>query len=120
MDVWVKSRADAPLGAFVAEAAGLDWIRVPGGPRVPLCSTSPPRPSPWSGSRSREPTAAAADDFGARLAVLHQHGAEAYGAPWTGFVGPVADLLPMDNADSPTWAEHFADRRVLPALDDSA
>ncbi len=116
MDVWVKRRADAPLGAFVAEAAGLDWIRVPGGPRVPLVLDISADALTLERVTVAEPTTAAADALGSQLATLHRSGAEAYGAPWTGYVGPVADLLPLDNADSPTWAEHFAERRVLPAL----
>ncbi len=116
MDEWVKSRADAPLGAFVAEAAGLDWIRVPGGPRVPLVLDVTAEALTLERVTPGAPTADVADDFGHRLATLHQTGADAFGAPWTGYVGPVADLLPLDNADSPTWAEHFAERRVGPAL----
>lgn len=116
MDVWIKRRADAPLGAFVAEAAGLDWIRVPGGPPVPRVHDVTATSLRMDQIVSAAPTAAVAEDFGTRLAVLHATGSEAYGAPWTGFIGPVDDLLPMDNAPSPTWADHFRDRRVLPAL----
>ncbi|MCW2499700.1 MAG: fructosamine kinase [Frankiales bacterium] len=116
MDGWTKQRADAPLGAFVAEAAGLDWIRVAGGPPVPRVHDV----TATSLTVDRVPVAAAsagvADDFGQRLAVLHATGADAYGAPWTGFIGPVDDLLPLDNAGSPSWADHFRDRRVVPAL----
>ena len=116
MDAWTKRRADAPLGAFVAEAAGLDWIRVEGGPPVPrvleLTSTS----LRMNRVVLAEPTVAVAEDFGHRLAVLDASGASGYGAPWTGFIGPVDDLLPMDNAPSPTWADHFRERRVLPTL----
>lgn len=116
MDEWVKSRADAPLGAFVAEAAGLDWIRVPGGPRVPLVLDVTADALTLERVTPGAPSTAVADDFGSRLATMHRTGADAFGAPWTGYVGPVANLLPLDNADSPTWAEHFAERRVIPAL----
>lgn len=116
MDVWAKRRLDAPLGVFVAEAAGLDWIRVDGGPRVPLVKDVTAIALLMEKVTVAEPTAALADDFGVRLSVLHAAGSDAFGAPWTGFIGPTDDLLPMDNAASPSWAEHFRARRVEPAL----
>ena len=116
MPAWTKRRADAPLGAFVAEAAGLDWIRVEGGPQVPRVLDVTASSLILDYVETGAPTAALASDFGRRLAVLHATAAPAYGAPWTGFIGPVEDLLPMDNAPSGTWAEHFRERRVLPAL----
>ncbi|MCW2601107.1 MAG: fructosamine kinase [Frankiales bacterium] len=116
MDAWNKRRADAPLGAFVAEAAGLDWIRVEGGPPVPRVHAVTATSLVMERVVEAAPTATVADDFGHRLAVLHASGAPAYGAPWTGFIGPVEDLLPLDNAPSPSWADHFRDRRVIPTL----
>ena len=116
MDVWTKRRADAPLGAFVAEAAGLDFIRVPGGPPVPRVHDVDATWLRMDRVPEAPPTPAVADDLGRRLSVLHATRADAFGAPWTGFIGPVDDLLPMDNAPSPTWAEHFRERRVGPAL----
>jgi fructosamine-3-kinase len=113
---WTKRRADVPLGAFVAEAAGLDWIRVEGGPPVPRVLEVTATSLRLDRVETAAPTADVADDFGRRLAVLHATGAPAYGAPWTGFIGPVEDLLPMDNGPSASWAEHFRDRRVGPAL----
>jgi fructosamine-3-kinase len=105
------------LGAFVAEAAGLDWIRVEGGPPVPHVHDVTASTIRMDRVHPSEPTLAVAEDFGQRLAVLHSTGAPAFGAPWTGFIGPVDDLLPMDNGPAATWADHFRDRRVVPALD---
>jgi fructosamine-3-kinase len=101
---------------FVAEAAGLDWIRVPGGPPVPAVLDVTPTTLLIERIEAAEPTADLAEDFGRRLAVLHATGADAYGAARTGFIGPTDDLLPMDNAASPTWAEHYRERRVRPML----
>ncbi len=116
MDVWTKRRTDAPLGVFVAEAAGLDWIRVPGGPPVPRVLDMTATTLRMDRVDQTEPSPGVAEDFGRRLAVLHAARADTYGAPWTGFIGPVGDLLPMDNAPSASWAEHFRERRVLPTL----
>jgi fructosamine-3-kinase len=113
---WTKRRADAPLGAFVAEAAGLDFIRVPGGPPVPRVHDVTATTLRLEAVEESAPTAQTAADFGRRLARLHGTAAPAFGAPWTGFIGPTDDLLPMDNAGDATWAEHFRARRVGPAL----
>jgi fructosamine-3-kinase len=113
---WTKRRADAPLGAFVAEAAGLDFIRVVGGPPVPRVHDVSPTSLRLDRVEVAAPTVGAAEEFGRRLARLHATPAPAYGAPWTGFIGPTDDLLPMDNAHDATWADHFRDRRVEPAL----
>lgn len=117
MDVWTKRRASAPRGAFVAEAAGLDWIRVPGGPPVPRVHEVTATSLRMDLVPVSEPSEFVAEDFGRRLAVLHGTPAAMYGASWTGFIGPVGDLLPMDNAPDDTWAAHFRTRRVLPALE---
>ena len=116
MGAWTKRRADAPRGAFVAEAAGLDFIRVAGGPPVPRVHDVTATSIRMDEVAVTAPTPEVADDFGRRLAVLHDTPAPAFGAPWTGFIGPTEDLLTMDNAADATWAEHFAHRRVRPAL----
>ena len=116
MGAWTKRRADAPLGAFVAEAAGLDFIRVDGGPRVPRVHDVTGTALRIDEVVTTGPTRAAAEDLGRRLAVLHTTPAPVFGASWTGFIGPTDDLLPMDNAPDPSWAEHFRVRRVGPAL----
>lgn len=116
MGGWTKRRADAPLGAFVAEAAGLDFIRVEGGPQVPRVHDVTATVLRIDLVVVERPSAAVAVDFGRRLAVLHGTPAPAFGAPWTGFIGPTDDLLPMDNAADARWADHFRERRVRPAL----
>jgi fructosamine-3-kinase len=113
---WTKRRADAPLGAFVAEAAGLDFIRVPGGPPVPRVHEVTATTIRLDAVGAAPATTRTAEDFGHRLAVLHATSAPSYGASWTGFIGPTADLLPMDNAADETWAEHFRVRRVAPVV----
>ncbi|MFP5020435.1 fructosamine kinase family protein [Pseudonocardia phyllosphaerae] len=116
-EVVVKDGAADP-GSIPAEAAGLRWLAVPGGPPVPevlgaddtlLVSTAVP------GGR---PSTDAAQELGHRLVALHGSGADAFGAPppggpedaWIGHTG-------MRNrpCDGP-WGAWFADERVLPYL----
>ncbi len=106
-----------PEGFFAAEAAGLAWLREAGAVPVPEVLVALPEllAMEWidPGSPSRE----AAAGFGRALAGLHRSGAEAYGADWPGFIGP----LPLDNTPSAgPWGPWFAERRLLPYLRRSA
>jgi fructosamine-3-kinase len=59
-----------------------------------------------------KPGTDAASSFGAALAATHRAGAPAYGAERDGYIG----RLPLPNEAAPTWAEFYAERRVLPYL----
>ena len=114
-----KARAGAPTGFFRCEAAGLDWLRAAGGVRVvevldvgedhlDLVRLSPV-----------DPTAAAARALGRALAVTHDAGASAFGAPpdgWAGdgFFGPLDQPLPMPAGHHESWGEFLAQRRLAP------
>jgi fructosamine-3-kinase len=64
-----------------------------------------------------DPSRAAAEQLGRDLAALHRSGAEAFGASWPGFIGP----LPLDNTPSTgPWGPWFAERRLLPYVRMSA
>lgn len=110
--VFVKSRTDAPDGFFAAEAAGLDWLDVPGGPAVPevLGHDDTLLVLPWIAEGDRGP--GAAERLGRALAALHGAGAAAFGGPADGWVG-AADL---DNTTAATWPEFYAERRLEPYL----
>jgi fructosamine-3-kinase len=59
------------------------------------------------------PDPLAAEAFGAALARTHDAGAPAFGAPpdgWSGdgFLGPLADLLPLALRPAQTWGESYA------------
>lgn len=114
-----KQRGGAPHGFFACEAAGLRWLRVPGGPPVvevievaddhlDLVRLDPVAPTP-----------AAAREFGARLAVLHDAGAPAFGSPpagWSGdgFFGPLDQPWPMRSGTYASWGEFLAECRIEP------
>lgn len=59
------------------------------------------------------PTARAAERLGRQLADLHAAGSTRFGAPWSGYIGP----LPMDNSDATDWASFYRDQRVRPFLE---
>ena len=100
-------------GDTAAEAAGLRWIAVAGGPPVPEVIGENPlvtRLVPEG-----RPTRNAAEEFGRRLTVLHSAGADAFGSPPPD--GPTDALIgraPMRNVPAPSWPEWYARDRVLP------
>ena len=125
-DVFRKARSDAPDGFFAAEAAGLRWLSVPGGPRVAHVVDVGPDyldleriPGAW-------PTLAAAQALGRGLAVLHDAGAPAFGvlppddeaaAPRrTAFFGPLADPLEMMGGSWDDWPTFYAEARLRVVL----
>jgi fructosamine-3-kinase len=48
----------------------------------------------------------------AGLARLHAAGADAFGAPWPGFIAS----LPLDNTPGEEWGEWYAEQRLVPYL----
>ena len=102
----------AQARAFAAEANGLRWLaraRAVPVPRVLALAEDmlviellPPG----------HPTAEAAAGFGAGLARLHAAGADAFGAPWPGFIAS----LPLDNTPGREWGEWYAEQRLVPYL----
>jgi len=112
--LFAKSREGAPQGFFAAEAAGLSWIAEAGVIPTPevIAVSGDLLLLEWV--PRGEPSPEAAERFGTELARLHLAGADDFGAPWPGFIGPLA----MDNqpAASGTWSEFFAVRRVEPYL----
>jgi fructosamine-3-kinase len=106
-------------GAGVAaEAAGLRWLAVPKGPPVPAVLALDGARLVTEHVPPGRPSAAAAAEFGRRLAALHAEGAPAFGA---GPPGTSADAwigrAPMRNvASGPEWAPWYAEHRVAPYL----
>jgi len=115
VDHYTKRRPDAPPGLFAAEAAGLAWLRVPGG--APVADVI--EVSETSITLERVVTApassSAAAQFGTALARTHDAGAAAFGAAPDGFTGQsyIADL-PMSTEPTPAWGRFFAEQRLMP------
>jgi fructosamine-3-kinase len=114
-DAFEKSRPGHEAGRFFAtEAAGLDWIRVPGGPPVPAVLARDTGSISLQRIREVPPLTAVAHDFGRRLAALHAAGAPGFGAPPPEAPGPdgwIGDL-PMRYASRGTFAEFWALDRI--------
>jgi fructosamine-3-kinase len=97
---------------FRSEAEGLRWLSNAHAVPVPDVLAVDDQALVLTWVQETEPTKAAADQFGTDLALLHQAGADAYGAPWPGFIAS----LPQDNTQSTTYPEWYATRRLAPYL----
>lgn len=110
--LFTKSQSGVPADFFPAEARGLERIRVEGGPPIPTVHELGPGRLVIDRIATGPPTAAAAAEFGRRLAVLHRAGGPTFGADADGYVA----TIPLDNTPTETWAEFYAVRRLSPAL----
>jgi fructosamine-3-kinase len=111
--VFAKSLEGAPDGFFAAEAAGLRWLRAADAVAVPEVIVDLPDLLALEWIDDGAPTAELAERFGRELAALHRAGADAFGAPWPGFIGS----LSVDNTPSPgPWSAWFAECRLVPLL----
>ncbi|MDQ4093884.1 MAG: fructosamine kinase family protein [Actinomycetota bacterium] len=101
-------------GQALAEAAGLRWLQVPGGPPVPRVHGHDEQWLVTEHVPGGRPSAAAAERLGRRLATLHAAGAAAFGAsppgaPQQGWIG----AAPMANVTGAQWPQWYAEHRVL-------
>jgi fructosamine-3-kinase len=108
----MKTLNNAPAGFFASEAAGLRWLAEAGGAGVPEVLASDGGCLILRWVEPGRPSADAASAFGRALAVTHRAGAPALGGEADGFIA----RLPLLNNPAPTWAEFFAQRRLLPYL----
>ncbi|MBL7261450.1 fructosamine kinase family protein [Paractinoplanes lichenicola] len=114
--IWPSTSGEPPTGFFTAEASGLAWLRAAGVP-APEVIVALPTMIATEWIEPGEPTRAAAEQLGRDLAELHRSGADTFGAPWIGYIGP----LPLDNTPATgPWSTWFAERRLLPYLRASA
>lgn len=112
---YTKSRKPPGPGFFSAEAAGLAWLAVPGGPAIPRVHHVSEQSVTIDRIPTGGPSAHAAREFGAALARLHLSGAPSYGAPPSGAPehGWIGDL-PMSYGDYPDFPSFWAEARLIP------
>jgi fructosamine-3-kinase len=120
---FVKTRADAPVGEYAAEAAGLRWLGEPGGLGVPevLGASDDVLVLEWLDEGGAGDEAA----LGRGLARVHAAGAAAFGAAAPpddagAAPAPAATLrigrLVLPNDPLPDWPSFYAERRLRPLL----
>lgn len=116
-DHFTKQRADAPADFFPVEAAGLRWLSAAGPEAARIVEVFDVGSTGITLQRltPASPTGEAAADFGRRLAVTHDAGADAFGQGpdgWDGdgYIGQQRLLL------RPTrqWGAFYAEQRLLP------
>ncbi|MHA3701615.1 fructosamine kinase family protein [Jatrophihabitans sp. YIM 134969] len=112
--------ASVPPALVEAEAAGLRWLTVPGGPPVPRVQSADARTIVLDAVVEGRPTPAGAHKFGAALATLHAARAPAFGwAPSdTVFIG----TLPVGVGTFADWPSFWRARTgvlldALPGVD---
>jgi fructosamine-3-kinase len=111
-EVSIQESGDV-AAAFEAEANGLRWLGEAAAVPVPEVLAVGPEALVISMVPPGRATPEAAFDFGAGLARLHAAGADAFGAPWPGFIAS----LPLDNTlEAGDWAQWYARRRLQPFL----
>ncbi|MEV6243077.1 fructosamine kinase family protein [Lentzea sp. NPDC051838] len=110
----LRTKRQSPA-ATAAEAAGLRWLRVPGGPPVPAVHSASDGLLVIDEIPHGTPNLQAAVTFGRQLAVLHLAGAPAFGAPPPG--GPreaTIGMATMVNEPASSWPSWFASQRIEP------
>jgi fructosamine-3-kinase len=107
---FVKTRADAAPGEYVAEAAGLRWLGEPGGLGVPevLGASDDVLVLEWLD----EGPAGEDEDLGRGLAIVHAAGADAFGGEAPLRIG----RLTLPNEPLPDWPSFYAERRLRPLV----
>jgi fructosamine-3-kinase len=117
-DTFIKTRADAPVGFFEAESAGLAWLADAtglGGVRVVRALRTAPGLIELERVHETRPTPGQADAFGTALAHTHSAGAAAFGSPPEGWAGPLfIGRRPMVSARQTRWGRFYSRDRVLP------
>jgi fructosamine-3-kinase len=102
--------AASGAAGFDAEARGLRWLAEAGAVPVPEVAGWDEDALVISWLPAEAPGRPAAERFGRDLARMHAAGAEAYGAPWPGFIAG----LPLGNDAGASWPDWYATQRLLP------
>ena len=110
--VFAKTHPHPPDGFFAVEAAGLDRLRVAGGPPVPDVLAAGPDGLVLSWVEPGRPSVDAAAAFGRALARMHGAGMPSYGAAYDGYIGS----LPLPNSTCNDWCAFYVENRLRPYL----
>ncbi len=111
----------APAGYTAWEAAGLRWLTAAGGAAVVEVLDEGPRHLDLVLLDPAPPTPEHAEELGRGLATTHAAGAAAFGSPpdgWTGdgWLGPLAEPLPLALGAWPSWGVFQAEARIAPLV----
>ena len=112
VQVFAKTRADAPADFFAAEARGRDWLAVDDGPPLPDVIAVGDDGLVLEWVEPGRASASAAQDFGHALARMHRTSPDGFGAAADGFIGE----LSLNNTGAPDWPAFYAERRLAPYL----
>ena len=116
-----KESGRVPRGYFAWEAAGLRWLADAGGAAVVEVLDVGEDHLDLARLVPAPPTPAHAEELGRGLATVHRAGADGYGAPpggWSGdgWLGPLAEPLPLVLGGWHRWGEFYAEARVRPLV----
>jgi fructosamine-3-kinase len=113
-DAFVKTRADAETGEYVAEAAGLRWLAEPGGLRTPavLDVADDCLALEWIAPGRLD--GAGEQELGRGLALTHAAGAPRFGRFADGDDTAWLGSLRVSNEPTEDWPTFYAERRLRP------
>jgi fructosamine-3-kinase len=112
-DVFVKTRPNPGPGEYATEAAGLEWLREPGGLLVPevIGVGEDFLALEWI-DRGRLDRAGE-EELGRGLALVHRAGAAGFGGPQRLRIGSIS----LPNEGAADWGTFYAERRLRPLID---
>jgi fructosamine-3-kinase len=110
--VFVKTHPRAPKGAYAAEAAGLEWLKVEGGPTLPTVLGCSDRWLLLEWVDAGESRPEYDEELGRQLARMHLAAPEYFGLEYDNFIAN----LPQSNRRHADWASFFGQERVLPLV----
>lgn len=112
-----KVRQGAGAQYYAAEAAGLRWLTVAGGPPIPEVFAVGDAALELERINETNATNSAAESFGRALATMHASGASAFGVapPEAPIAGWIADV-PMPYGDFDDFGTMYAELRIRPYL----
>ena len=112
-EAFVKTRSDAHPGEYEAEAAGLAWLREPGGVRTPGVLDVQESYLALEWIEQGRLSEAGAEELGRGLAITHAAGAHCFGDENPDRAAGFGSLL-LSNEPAEDWPTFYGQRRLLP------